>query len=100
MKEECQTDEALQDRTGEQGGRGESCHRVTGLVDGLREGGRERGRGREGEGGRKAVTDLVDGLQGAVDGEVVLELNHDLLADQCPEERVEQLPSTRWGGGG
>ena len=40
--------------------------------------------------GELDVEVLVDRVEGAADGEVVLQLDHDVLADQGLEERVEE----------
>ena len=44
----------------------------------------------DGDVGELDVEVLVDGVEGAADGEVVLQLDHDVLADQRLEERVEE----------
>ena len=44
----------------------------------------------DGDVGELDVEVLVDGVEGAADGEVVLQLDHDVLADQGLEERVEE----------
>ena len=44
----------------------------------------------DGDVGELDVEVLVDRVEGAADGEVVLQLDHDVLADQRLEERVEE----------
>ena len=44
----------------------------------------------DGDVGQLDVEVLVDRVQGAADGEVVLQLDHDVLSDKGLEERVEE----------
>ena len=37
------------------------------------------------------VEELIDGMQGPLDAEIILQLHHQLLAHECLEERVKQL---------
>ena len=54
----------------------------------------------DGDVGELDVEVLVDRVEGAADGEVVLQLDHDVLADQRLEERVEEHNEGHEGRGG